>query len=226
MRKGDRSELEFRNIGNPAKGISRRADQMTPAPGEITQLLQQLTRGNREAEARLVPLVYDGLRQLAARRMRRERPDHTLQPTALVHEAYLKLIEQRRGAWRSRAQFYAIAARMMRRILVDHAREVKALKRGRGQKVSLDEALVYKTGESAQLLAIDEALSRLATQDPRQAKIVELRFFGGRTEEEIARILNISIRTVKRDWRSAREWLYAELSKGAHGRAGKKRPRV
>ena len=186
---------------------------VTSSPGEITQLLKQLSHGNREAEARLVPLIYRELRHLAARYMRRERPDHTLQPTALVHEAYLKLIEQRRVSWESRAHFYCVAARLMRRVLLDHAREFKAAKRGGGQKIPLEPSLVYSEERPGELLAVDEALTRLAEQDPRQGRVVELRFFGGCSEDEIARILGVSSRTVKRDWRIARAWLYAELSK-------------
>jgi RNA polymerase sigma factor (TIGR02999 family) len=187
--------------------------RVTSSPGEITQLLKQLGTGNREAEARLVPLVYEELRRLAAHRMRAERRDHTLQPTALVHEAYLKLIEQRRVNWQSRSHFYCLAARMMRRVLVDHAREMKASKRDGGQKIPLEPSLTYAEEKPRELLALDEALGRLAGRDPRQAQIVELRFFSGRSEEEIAAILGISTRTVKRDWRVARAWLYAELSK-------------
>jgi RNA polymerase sigma-70 factor, ECF subfamily len=189
------------------------SDRMTSPPGEITQLLKQLSHGNREAEARLIPLVYEELRHVAARYMRRERPDHTLQPTALVHEAYLKLIEQRKVSWESRAHFYCVAARLMRRILIDHAREVRALKRGGGQKVTLEDCLVCSMERPGELLAIDEALSCLAERDPRQSRVVELRFFGGCSEEEIAKILEVSVRTVKRDWRVARAWLFAELSK-------------
>jgi RNA polymerase sigma-70 factor (ECF subfamily) len=144
---------------------------------------------------------------------RRERPDHTLQPTALVHEAYLKLIEQRRVSWESRAHFYCVAARLMRRVLMDHAREVKAAKRGGGLKIPLEPSLVYSEERPGELVAVDEALARLAERDPRQGQVVELRFFGGCSEDEIARILGVSSRTVKRDWRIARAWLYAELSK-------------
>lgn len=189
------------------------SDRMMSQPGEITQLLQQLSHGNREAETRLVPLVYEELRRLAIRYMRGERPDHTLQPTALVHEAYLKLIDQRRVTWQSRAQFYCVAARLMRRILIDHARDVKAVKRGGGHKAPLEDCLVYAEERPDELVAIDEALSRLTDQAPRQCRVVELRFFGGCSEEEIAKILEVSVRTVKRDWRVARAWLFAELSK-------------
>jgi RNA polymerase sigma factor (TIGR02999 family) len=189
------------------------SDRMMSQPGEITQLLQQLSHGNREVETRLVPLVYEELRRLAIRYMRRERPDHTLQPTALVHEAYLKLIDQRRVTWESRAQFYCVAARLMRRILIDHARDVKAVKRGGGHKAPLEDCLAYAEERPDELVAIDEALSRLTDLAPRQCRVVELRFFGGCSEEEIAKILEVSVRTVKRDWRVARAWLFAELSK-------------
>ncbi len=183
-------------------------------PGEITQLLKRLSGGDRAAEAILVPLVYAELRRLAARYMRQERRDHTLQPTALVHEAYLKLIEQRRVDWQSRAHFYCVAARLMRRILVDHAREVKASKRaGSRYRVPLEADVARTEEKSGELLAIDQALDRLLKHNPRQAQIVELRFFGGCSEEEIAHMLAISVRTVKRDWSVARAWLYAELSK-------------
>jgi len=144
--------------------------------------------------------------------MRRERPDHTLQPTALVHEAYLKLMDQRRVSWQNRSHFYRLAARLMRRVLVDHAREVNASKRAKGQKVALDEALAYSKEKPSELLAIDEAISRLAETEPRLGQVVELRFFGGCSEEEIAGILGVSARTVKRDWKLARAWLYAELN--------------
>jgi RNA polymerase sigma factor (TIGR02999 family) len=183
-------------------------------PGEITQLLKRLSGGDRAAESRLVPLVYAELRRLAARYMWRERRDHTLQPTALVHEAYLKLIEQRRVSWQSRTHFFCVAARLMRRILVDHAREVKASKRaGSRFRVPLGPDIAATGEQSGELLAIDQALERLLEQNPRQARIVELRFFGGCSEEEIAQMLGISVRTVKRDWSVARAWLYAELSK-------------
>jgi RNA polymerase sigma factor (TIGR02999 family) len=185
---------------------------MTSSPGEITQLLDQLSHGDPAAEDRLVPLVYKGLHQLAARFMRGERQGHTLQPTALVHEAYLKLIDQRRVKWQSRSHFYRIAARLMRRVLVDHARQAKARKRDGGCKIPLEPSFIYVDEQPHELLAIDEVLGRLAHLDPRQAEVVELRFFGGRSEEEIAEILGVSVRTVKRDWRVARAWLYAELS--------------
>jgi RNA polymerase sigma-70 factor (ECF subfamily) len=185
---------------------------VTSQSGKITELLKQLTAGNREAESKLVPLVYEQLRRLAASYMRRERPNHTLQPTALVHEAYLKLMDQRRVSWQNRSHFYRLAAHLMRRILVDHAREVNASKRAKGQKVALDESLAYSKEKPSELLAIDEALGRLAETEPRLGQVVELRFFGGCSEEEIAGILGVSARTVKRDWKLARAWLYAELN--------------
>jgi RNA polymerase sigma-70 factor (ECF subfamily) len=185
---------------------------MTSSPGEITQLLDQLSHGDRVAEDKLVPLVYEGLHRMAARFMRGERQDHTLQPTALVHEAYLKLIDQRKASWHSREHFYRIAARLMRRVLVDHARQANARKRDGGCKIPLEASLIYVDEQPHDLLAIDEVLGRLAQLDPRQAEVVELRFFGGCSEEEIAEILGVSARTVKRDWRVARAWLYAELS--------------
>lgn len=181
--------------------------------GEITQLLQRLSGGSHEAESKLIPLVYKELRQLAARYMRRERPEHTLQPTALVHEAYLKLIQQHSIDWQSRAHFYGVASRLMRRILIDHARKVKNQKHGGGYNVPLDADLIAVHGKSADILALDEALTLLEQHAPRRSQIVELRFFGGCSEEEIAKMLDISVRTVKRDWRVARAWLYAELSK-------------
>ena len=149
--------------------------------------------------------------------MLRERPDHTLQATALVHEAYLRLIDQREVNWQNRAHFFGIAAQLMRRILVDYARGLKAGKRlGARHKISLEDALVISKDRSADLLALDEALSRLAAKDPRQSRIVELRFFSGLSIEETAEVLGISVRTVKRDWNFARAWLYSELSKEAH----------
>jgi RNA polymerase sigma factor (TIGR02999 family) len=187
--------------------------RMDPTPGEITQLLIQVTQGNHEAESRLIPLVYNELRRLARRYMRNERPDHTLQATALVHEAYLRLTNQKDADWQNRAHFFAVAAQMMRRILVDHARAHRAQKRGgREPKVSLDEALAFTEDDSERVMAIDEALTRLAERDPRLGRNVELRFFAGLTDEEVAEALGVSIRTVKRDWRVAKAWLRGELS--------------
>src|SRR6516164_8695835 len=183
------------------------------SPGEVTNLLIELKNGNRDAESRLMPLVYGQLRRLAGLYMRGERPGHTLQATALVHEAYLRLVGHEDVDWQNRAHFFGVAANLMRRILVDHARAKQAKKRGGGdQKVSLDKAVLVRPEAPEQFLALDEALERLAKRDPRQARIVELRYFGGLSEEETAEVLEISVRTVKRDWNVARAWLYQQLN--------------
>jgi RNA polymerase sigma-70 factor, ECF subfamily len=185
---------------------------MEPSQTDVTILLSELTRGNQEAVERLVPLVYGELKKLANGYMRRERPDHTLQATALVHEAYLKLVRQRSVNWQSRSHFFGIAAQLMRRILIDHARGHLREKRGGAEEVvPLDEGLVFSPGQYAELLRLDEALERLAKLDPRQSKIVELRFFGGLSVEEAAEFLGISPKTVKRDWSVAKAWLHGEL---------------
>ena len=189
---------------------------MDRAPGDITILLAELRAGNRSAESRLLPLVYDQLRRQARRYMRAERSDHTLQPTALVHEAYLRLAGRRGVEWQNRAHFYAVAAQVMRRILVDHARARQAEKRGGHEpRIELGEGLAFTEEKGAELLAVDEALTRLAKRDPRQARVVELRFFGGLSEDEAAEVLGISTRTLKRDWSVARAWLYKEINKSA-----------
>lgn len=180
---------------------------------EVTNLLIELRRGNRDVEERLIPLVYGELRRLAASYLRRERADHTLQPTALVHEAYLRLVEVRQVDWQSRSHFFALAAQLMRRILVDHARARRARKRGGSREsINLDDVFVFASPRSDQLLALDDALNRLGQLDVRQCKIVEMRFFGGMSEEEVAEHMGISARTVKRDWRMAKAWLYKELN--------------
>jgi RNA polymerase sigma-70 factor (ECF subfamily) len=182
-------------------------------PGEVTQLLIKLRAGNKDAESRLISLVYSELRRLAAYYLRGERPDHTLQPTALVHEAYLRLTKMSEVDWKSRSHFLATAATVMRRILVDHARTNLARKReGFREAISLDEAFVASPGRCAQLVALDDALEKLANMDERRSKIVELRFFGGLSEEETGEVLGISARTVKRDWRVAKAWLYNEVN--------------
>jgi RNA polymerase sigma factor (TIGR02999 family) len=198
---------------------------MDAGPGEITALLARVSGGDAEAQSRLAPLVYGELRRLAAHYMRRERPDHTLQPTAVVHEAYIRLVQQKDANWQGRAHFFAIASRMMRNILVDHARNANAGKRGgRCHKVPLDAALVYAEDQSDQLLMVNEALDRLAQWDPRQCRIVEMRFFGGLSNEEVAEVLGISARTVKREWSVARAWLYGELTGGSAGDRGTMEP--
>jgi RNA polymerase sigma factor (TIGR02999 family) len=182
------------------------------SPGEITRLLSSMRRGDRDAESRLMKLVYRELRSRAGRYMRGERPDHTLQPTALVNEAYLRLTHKDRIDWQSRAHFYAVAAGEMRRILVDHARNRAAAKRGGPlERISLDDAAVYCASRPEELLALDDALQQLATWAPRPARVVEMLFFGGLTGAEIAEVLGISARTVKRDWSAARAWLHSQI---------------
>ncbi|MGA2220049.1 MAG: sigma-70 family RNA polymerase sigma factor [Terracidiphilus sp.] len=186
---------------------------MSATPGEVTNLLLELKRGNREAEGRLIPLVYKELRRIAAIHLRRETPDHSLQPTALVHEAYLRLTDIKEIDWQSRSHFFAVSATLMRRILVDHARANNARKRGNGwDAVSLNEAILPSPDRAPEILALDEALNKLAMFDERQSKIVELRFFAGMSEDETGNALGISARTVKRDWRVAKAWLFKELS--------------
>jgi len=186
---------------------------MVTTPGEVSQLLERIVDGDRSAEGRLFDLLYSDLRRLAAYQLRRERSDHTLQPTALVHEVYVRIFRQAPPEARSRAHFIALAARAMRRFLVDHARTKKTEKRGHHpQMVPLEPELVYDERRSDEFLAVHEALERLRGWAPRQSQIVEMRYFGGMSEEEIAECLNISSRTVKRDWAMARAWLHAELS--------------
>jgi RNA polymerase sigma-70 factor, ECF subfamily len=180
---------------------------------EITQLLAKASEGDKSSENQLLSLVYEELRRLAASYMRRERADHTLQPSALVNEAYLKMIGSDSLSWESRGQFYAAAARTMRNILIDYARGHTASKRGGiQQRVELHEGIAFVEGQAEEILAIDEALEKLKSLDPRQSEIVELRYFAGLSVEETAAALGISERTVKRDWSVARAWLQAELS--------------
>ena len=182
---------------------------------DITTLLVQAKQGDADAESNLVPLIYNELRAIARNYMRRERADHTLQATVLVHEAFLQLVGDSKIEWQNRAHFFALASRVMRRILVDHARAAHAQKRpGARQKVELESGLVFVEAQSADLLALDAALERLAAWDPRQSSIVEMRFFAGLSFEEIAEVLGISDRTAKRDWMMARNWLYRKLCKG------------
>jgi RNA polymerase sigma factor (TIGR02999 family) len=187
---------------------------MTPSARDVTQLLVDWGKGNKEALDKLIPLVYDELRRLADHYLRRERPDHTLQPTALVHEAYLRLVNQRNVDWHNRAQFFGIAAELMRRILLEHARSHHAAKRGGGeQKLSLDEAMGLSKKREVDLIALDDALTSLAAVDPQKSRIVELRFFGGLTIEETAKLLGVSPITVNRAWRITKAWLLREISK-------------
>jgi len=182
-------------------------------PGEITQLLADAQGGDKKAESRLASLVYDELHRIAGNYMHREKESQTLQATVLVHDAFLRLVEEEDRSWQNRSQFFATAAVLMRRLLIDHARRRNAAKRGGPvQMVPLDEAIPISDQHCEELVALDEALTRLAQRDPRLSRIVELRFFAGLTEEEIGEALGISTRTVKRDWRVARVWLHGELS--------------
>lgn len=188
-------------------------DFQPASPGEVTRLLLELSGGNREAVDELTPLLYRELKRIAAAQLRRERPGHTLQVTALVHEAYLKLVEQRGVTWQNRAHFFGVAAQAMRRILLDYAKGRSRGKRGGGApQTSLDEALAVSHDRAFELVEIDEALRHLAAFDGRQAKVVELRFFGGLSVEETAEALGVSAPTVKREWAVARAWLHRELS--------------
>jgi RNA polymerase sigma-70 factor, ECF subfamily len=185
---------------------------MRPAPNEVTLMLQQLKCSDQEALSKLVPLLYDDLRRLASAHLRRERPNHTLQTTALVHEAYLRLANQNRVEWKNRNHFFGMAAQLIRRILIDYARTHHAAKRGGDvEKASLEDCMVVSKQNLGELLALDEILGRLSVIDGQQARIVELRVFGGLTVEEIAQILDISPATVKRDWSVAKAWLTREL---------------
>jgi len=186
-----------------------------PSAAEITGILFRWSQGDEHALDSLTPLVYRDLRRLAARLLRDERSGHTLQPTALVNEAYLKLAGQAKVQWQNRTHFFAVAARAMRQILVDHARGHLRLKRGAGVTVlPLEEGLLFEPERSADLLALDEALNRLAAIDPRKTRVVELRFFGGLDNEEIAKVLEISPNTVMRDWNMAKAWLRREIEGG------------
>ena len=184
-------------------------------PGNLTQMLKQWSDGNQSVLNELMPLVYDELRRQASRYLRRERAGHTLQTTALIHEAYLKLIDQKTVAWQNRSHFFAIAAQAMRRILVDYARERKREKRGgAAENLPIDEAFQIAAKEKGvDLIALDEALTRLAEFDERQARIVELRFFSGLDNDETAQVLGVSNATVRRDWNMAKAWLHRQLSK-------------
>lgn len=182
---------------------------------QVTELLKQWTDGRRDALDQLIPRIYSELRKLASSYLRRERADHSLQPTALVHEAFLKLVDQHAVQWQNRAHFFGIAAQAMRRILVDHARAHAAEKRGSGERpVAIDDNLPGGAGVDIDVIALDEALCKLAALDLQQSRIVELRYFGGLTMQETAEALKISPATVGRDWTVAKAWLYAELKAG------------
>jgi RNA polymerase sigma factor (TIGR02999 family) len=185
------------------------------SPKEITQLLAEVGRGDDAAAGALFEKVYGELRALAKSYLRRERPDHTLQPTALVHEAYLRLVGDENAGWENRLHFFNVAAQVMRNILVDHARKHRAEKRGAGgPKLSLDEAVGYFTERDINLVALDDALKTLEVLDARQARVVELRFFGGLKAGEVAALLQISEATVNREWQTAKLWLRSQLARG------------
>ncbi|HYP28951.1 MAG TPA: sigma-70 family RNA polymerase sigma factor [Blastocatellia bacterium] len=188
---------------------------MSSSDTGVTQLLMKWSEGDESALESLLPIIYDNLHRLARSYLRRERPDHTLQATALVNEAYLRLVDQNKIRWQNRAQFFGVAAQLMRRILVDHARAQRADKRGgEGIKLSLTAADRIARWRNVDLIALDDALKTLAEIDPQQSRIVELKFFGGLTIEETAEILGISHATVERDWSMARAWLRREIKKG------------
>jgi RNA polymerase sigma factor (TIGR02999 family) len=188
---------------------------MASDPDNVNRLLLEWSGGNQQALEEMLPLIYDELRHLAHNFLYRERPGHTLQTTALVHEAYLKLIDQRDARWQNRAHFFAIAAQAMRRILIDSARKHVADKRGGGgEKVSLEEVASISLEPDNNLLALDEALNGLAEIDPQQSRIIELRYFGGLTIEETAEVMKLSPATIKREWTMARAWLHQALTDG------------
>ncbi len=195
-------------------GAQLRMGRGEATSGDATELLRAWRNGDRSALDRLIPIVHEELRRLARRYLARERPGHSLQTTALVNEAYTRLVDYTRMEWQDRAHFLAVSAQVMRRILIEHARRHN-LKRGVGvQHVSLEEAAVVSTNRAKELIALDEALQELARLDPRKAQVVELRFFGGLSVEEIAETLRVSSVTVMRDWTTAKAWLYREMMVG------------
>jgi RNA polymerase sigma factor (TIGR02999 family) len=187
--------------------------------GRVSQLLRQWGIGDLQARDELVPLVHHELRKRAVAYLRRERPNHTLQPTALVNEAYLRLMGHRRTTWANRAQFFGVAAQIMRRILVDHARDRHAAKRSGGVRVTLDDRIGAALPPDCELLMLDEALCALGRIDQRQARIVELKYFGGLSEDEVAAVLSLSRATITREWQSARAWMYRRMTRGRVPRA-------
>ena len=182
---------------------------------DVTELLLAWSHGEEAARSRLIDVLYDELRRVAQRHLRRERDDHSLSPTALVHETYLKLVDQNRVRWQNRAHFFGVAAHLMRRILVDHARSRAAAKRGQDRTIVLDVVEVATSPISVDLVALDAALDKLSAVDPRQSRLVELRFFAGLTVDETAAALGVAPITVKRDWALARAWLFRELQQQA-----------
>ena len=188
---------------------------MATEPGTVTAALAYLREGDSAAWSKLIPLVYQDLRRVAAAYLNQERPNHTLQPTALVHEAFLRLVQQRAFPWQNREHFLAVASHLMRLILVDHARGRKRAKRSSERTVFLDTSVLNLPKKSIDLELLDDALTQLAQLDPRQSRIVEMRYFGGLTIGETATALGISPRTVKRDWMVARAWLHGEMTKAA-----------
>ncbi len=194
--------------------MPRATDSGSSAGLDVAVLLRAWSGGDSTALEQLTPIVYDELRRLARHYLRRERRDHSLQTTALVHEAYLRLVDHTRMEWQDRAHFFAVSAQVMRRILVDHARR-RNVKRGHGfRRVSLDEAMMIGGDRPTDLAALDDALTTLAERDPRKAQVVEMRFFGGLSVEESAEVLGVSPVTVMREWRTAKAWLYRELALG------------
>jgi len=189
-----------------------RMEQMSSSEEEVTALLRRWRDGDEAALNKLTPLVYDELHRLAHKYIRRERPGHTLQTTALVNEAYVRLVDQNSVDWQNRAHFFGVAAQVMRHILVDYARQQTAVKRGGGvERFNLDEGLIVSKESAAELVALDEALKALSNLYPRRSKVVELRYFGGLNNKEASEILNVSETTIERDWRFARAWLFREM---------------
>jgi len=202
----------FRKEYNQARNHARRRILAVRNPQDITVFLKEWSSGNREAADDLIQIVYKEMRKLAASYLKNQRSDHTLQPTALVHEAYMKLVDISDVSWQDRAHFFAVAAQTMRHILVDHARALAADKRGGAmQRVDLEESISFPGAKGVDVVELDEALRQLAVQDEKQSRIVELRFFGGMTVEETAHVMSISPATVKREWATARAWLFRRI---------------
>jgi RNA polymerase sigma-70 factor (ECF subfamily) len=212
-----RFSFECYNLPRPTINLTARAGEMTtPSPKDVTQLLVAWGGGDQAALDELIPLVHEELRRLASRYMRREGPGHTLQTSALVNEAYLRLVNQKRVQWQNRAHFFGVAAQLMRRILVDHARRHASAKRGGGaQRMTLSECEASIVLEQAvEVIALDEALKRLAVMDRRKSEIVEMKFFGGLTTDEVAEVLKVTPRTVELEWRKAKAWLHRTIREG------------